>query len=155
MRKQRSKYESKMLDLTRTSRMTAGGRRFSFRALVIVGDQKGQVGLGIAKGLDVAQSIEKATKKAEKEMIKIPIIENTIPHQTEAKFGAAKVLLKPQMKGRGLVAGGTVRVICNLAGIKDISSKTLGKTNNKINNAKATIKALKLLKHADSSIKSK
>ncbi len=154
MKEKKDEFESKMLDLTRTSRMTAGGRRFSFRTVVIIGDKKGQVGMGMAKGSDVAQSIEKATKVAKKDLIKVPIVQDTIPHQVEAKFGAARVLLKPQKKGRGLVAGGTIRVICTLAGIKNISSKILGKTNNKANNAKATIKALQKLEHADSSIKS-
>ncbi len=147
----KDEFESKMLDLTRTARMTAGGRRFGFRAVVVLGDKKNQVGLGVAKGSDVAQSFEKASKQAKNNLIEVPIVNDTIPHQTEAKFGAANVLLKPQAKGRGLVAGGTIRVICHLAGIKDISSKILGKTNNKLNNAKATIKALKKLRYADSS----
>ncbi|MDD5606306.1 MAG: 30S ribosomal protein S5 [Candidatus Pacebacteria bacterium] len=155
MKEKKDEFESKMLDLTRTARMTAGGRRFGFRTVVIIGDKKGQVGLGMAKGVDVAQSIEKATKQAKKNIITIPIIKDTIPYQTEAKFGAARVLLKPQTTGRGLVAGGTIRIICTLAGIKNISSKILGKTNNKANNAKATIKALKKLKHADTPITNK
>ena len=142
----RDDFESKLLDLARVTRVTAGGRRIRFRAGVVVGDKKNQVGFGIAKGLDVAQAVEKATRAAKKNLIKVPIEEETIPHQVEAKFGAAKVMLKPQRKGRGLVAGGTVRLICALAGIKNISSKMLGKTSNKINNAKATIKALKKLK---------
>jgi len=142
----RDDFESKLLDLARVTRVTAGGRRIRFRAGVVVGDKKNQVGFGIAKGLDVAQAVEKATRAAKKNLIKVPIKEETIPHQVEAKFGAAKIMLKPQRKGRGLVAGGTVRVICALAGIKNISSKMLGKTSNKINNAKATIKALKKLK---------
>jgi len=100
----------------------------------------------VARGLDVAQAIEKATRLAKKNLIEFPIIEDTIPHEVEAKFGAAKVLLKPQRKGRGLVAGGTVRVICTLSGIKNISSKILGRTGNKLNNARATIIALKKLK---------
>ena len=142
----KDEFESKLLGLARVTRMTAGGRRFRFRAAVIVGDKKGRVGFGVAKGADVAQAVEKSTRIAKKNIIKIPIKEGTIPHQVEAKFGAAKVLLRPQKKGRGLVAGGTVRVICDLAGIKNISSKILGRTNNKINNAKATISALSKLK---------
>ncbi len=152
-KEKKDEFDSKMLDLTRTARITAGGRRFSFRTLMVIGDKKGQVGIGVAKGADVAQGIEKATKKAKKNLITVPIVNETIPCQTEAKFGAAKVLLKPQIKGRGLVAGGTIRVICTLAGVKNISSKILGKTNNKINNAKATIKALEKLQYADSSNK--
>lgn len=138
--------ESKLLDLARVVRMAAGGRRFRFRAVVVVGNKAGKVGIGVAKGRDVAQAIEKATRLAKKHLIEIPIIEETIPHQIEAKFGAAKVLLKPQAKGRGLVAGGVVRVICQLAGIHNISAKVIGKTRNKLNNARATIAALKKLK---------
>lgn len=154
----KEEFESKLLDLARVARMTAGGRRFRFRALVVVGDQKGRVGIGIAKGADVSQSIEKATFDAKKNIITVPIEKETIPHQVEAKFGAARILLKPQHKGRGLVAGGTVRVICTMAGIKNISSKVLARTGNKVNNASATIKALKKLKayeHANPSNKPK
>lgn len=142
----KDEFDSKLLDLTRVMRMTAGGRRFRFRAGVVVGDKKGKIGFGIAKGADVAQAIEKATRIAKKNVVVIPIKEETIPHQVEAKFGAAKVMLKPQRKGRGLVAGGTVRVICSLVGIRNISSKKIGRTSSKINNAKATIKALEKLK---------
>ena len=151
----KDEFESKLLDLARVTRMTAGGRRLRFRALMIIGDKRGQVGFGLAKGRDVAQAVEKATRVAKKNLIKIPIIKDTIPHRVEAKFGAAKVMLKPQREGRGLVAGGTVRVVCALAGIKNISSKVLGRTSNKINNAKATILALKKLKHAITSTKTK
>ena len=142
----KDEFESKLLDLARVTRVSAGGRRFRFRAVVVVGDKKGKVGVGVAKGLDVAQAVEKATRLARKNLIEVPIIEDTIPHQVYAKSGAAKVILKPQRKGRGLVAGGTVRVICNLGGIRNISSKILGRTGNKLNNAQATIKALKELK---------
>ncbi len=145
----KEELESKLLDLARVTRVSAGGRRFRFRALVVVGNRMGRVGVGVAKGMDVAQAVEKASRLAKKNLIEIPIIEETIPHEVYAKFGAAEVLLKPQRKGRGLVAGGTVRVICNLAGIKNISSKVLGRTGNKINNAFATIKALKSLKVRD------
>lgn len=141
----KDEFESKLLDLARIARMTAGGRRFRFRALMIVGDMKGKVGFGIAKGEDVSQAIEKATKKAKKNLVEVPIEEETIPCQVEAKCGAARVLLKPQSKGRGLVAGGTVRTLCLLAGIKNISSKIIGKTANKVNNTKATIAAFKKL----------
>ena len=139
-------FESKLLNLSRVSRMTAGGRRFRFQAVMVIGDEKGKVGLGVAKGADVAQAIEKATEIAKKNVIVVPIANETIPHQVEAKFGAARVLLKPQRKGRGLVAGGTVRIVCALAGIKNISSKILSRTGNKLNNAKAAIEALEKLK---------
>lgn len=142
----KDEFDSKLLDLARVTRMVAGGRRFRFRATVVVGNKMGKVGIGMAKGLDVAQAVEKATRMAKKNLILVPIVKDTIPHRILAKFSAAKVLLKPQTQGRGLVAGGTVRIICNLAGIKNISSKVLGKTSNKLNNAKAVIKALQSLK---------
>ena len=142
----REEFESKLLDLDRVTRVTGGGKRLRFRALIVAGNKTGKVGIGVAKGSDVPRAIEKATKLAKKHLIEVPIIGDTIPHEVSAKFGAAEVLLKPQKKGRGLVAGGAVRVICNLAGIKNISSKVLGATKNKINNAKATIKALRALK---------
>ena len=94
----------------------------------------------------MAQAVEKATRLAKRDLIEVPIVEGTIPYEVFSKFGAAEILLRPQRKGRGLVAGGTVRVICSLAGIKDISSKVLGRTGNKLNNARATISALKKLK---------
>ena len=142
----KDEFDSKLLDLTRVMRMTAGGRRFRFRAGIVVGDKKGRIGFGVAKGADVAAAVEKATRVAKRNIVIVPIVNETIPHPIEAKFGAARIMLKPQSKGRGLVAGGTVRVICALAGIKNISSKKLGHTSNKINNAKATILALKRLK---------
>lgn len=147
-REEKSKdgFESKLLDLARVTRVTAGGRHFRFRAVVIIGNKTGKVGVGVAKGTDVAQAIEKATRFARKDLIEVPILDGTIPHEVYAKYSAAKVLLKPQRKGRGLVAGGTVRVICDLVGIKNISSKILGRTGSKINNAKATIEALKQLR---------
>ena len=144
--KSKEEFESKLLDLTRVVRVAAGGRRLRFRAAVVVGNKKGQVGIGVAKGLDVVGAIEKATRLAKKSLITVSIVNDTIAHEVIAKFGAAKVLLRPQKKGRGLVAGGTVRVICGLVGIKDISSKILGRTGNKINNAKATISALQKLR---------
>lgn len=144
--KEKEEFDSKLLDLSRVMRMTAGGRRFRFRAGVVIGDKKGRVGFGVDKGADVAQAIEKATRVAKKNLIKVLIENETIPHRVEAKFGAAKILLKPQKRGRGLVAGGTVRDVCNLAGIKNISSKIIGKTGNKISNAKATICALEKLR---------
>lgn len=142
----KEEFESKLLDLARVTRVTAGGKKLRFRAVVVIGDRKGNVGVAVAKGQDVAQAIEKATRLAKKNTIEVPIFGQTIPHQVEAKFGPARVLLKPQREGRGLVAGGQVRVICDLAGIKNISSKLLSKSRNKLNIARATIAALKKLK---------
>ncbi len=142
----KDEFESKLLDLARVVHVRAGGKTLRFRAAVVSGDRKGKVGFGVATGLDVAQAIDKATRFSKKDLISISIVNDTISHQVQAKFGAAKILLRPQRKGRGLVAGGTVRVICTLAGIKNVSSKVLGRTGNKINNARATIEALEKLK---------
>ncbi|KPJ73360.1 30S ribosomal protein S5 [Parcubacteria bacterium DG_74_1] len=148
--RKKDEFESKLLDLARVAHTRAGGKKLRFRAIIVTGDKAGKVGVGVASGLDVAQAVEKATFQAKRNLIKIPIVENTIPHEVEAKFGPAQILLRPQRKGRGLVAGGTVRIICQLAGIKNISSKVLSRTGNKLNNARATIKALKKIKYATS-----
>jgi len=142
----KEEFESKLLDLARVAHTRAGGRRIGFRAAVVIGNKEGKVGFGIAKGKDVAFAVEKATRLAKKNLIEVAITGDSIPYEVYSKFGSAKVLLRPQRRGRGLVAGGTVRLICNLAGIKNISSKILGRTGNKINNARATIEALKKLK---------
>jgi small subunit ribosomal protein S5 len=144
--KPQDEFESKLLDLTRVTRVTAGGKQLRFRAIIVVGDRKGNIGLGVSKGLDVSQAIEKATRVAKKNLMVVPINkEGTIDHEVEAKFGPSVILLKPQKKGKGLMAGGAVRTLCQLAGIQDISSKILSRTTNKLNNAKATIKAFELL----------
>jgi small subunit ribosomal protein S5 len=144
--KAKDEFDSKLLDLARVTRVTAGGKRFKFRAVVVVGNRAGKVGLGLAKGQDVAQAVEKATRLAKKNLIEVPIIKDTIPHSVFAKFSSAKVMLKPKIKGGGIIAGGAVRTVCSLAGIKNISSKIMGRTTNKLNNARATIEALKKLK---------
>lgn len=144
--KMKDEYDSKLLDLARVTHVRAGGKKLSFRAVIVSGNKKGKVGVGVATGLDVAQAVEKATRLSKKNLTEVPIIQETIPHEVYAKFGPAEILLKPQRKGRGLVAGGVVRVICTLAGIKNISSKVLGRTGNKLNNAMATIEAIKKLK---------
>ena len=148
--RQKDEFQTKLLDLARVTRVTGGGKRMSFRAVVVAGDKKGKVGIGINKGKDVSQAIEKATRHAKKDLVNVIIVDGTIPHEVEAKYGPARILLKPQMKGRGLVAGGAVRTICDLAGIKNISSKILSGSKNKLNNARATMEALKKLKAAKS-----
>lgn len=144
--KEKPEYDQKLLGVARVTRVVAGGRRFRFRATVVIGNRSGKVGVGVKKGQDVSMAVEKAVVHAKKHLIVVPMIDGTIPHETEAKFNTAKVLLKPGIKGRGIVAGGAVRVVCNLAGIENISGKILGKTKNKLNNARATIKALQQLK---------
>ena len=141
-----SGLKDKVLDLRRVTRVVAGGKRFRFRATVILGDEKGRVGVGIAKGADVAQSVAKAKHHAQKNIIKITLKGRTIPHEVEAKFSAAKVRIKPAVEGHGLRAGGAVRVVLSLAGVKDATAKCLGRTPNKLTNALATMEALKKLK---------
>ncbi len=142
----KDEFKEKVLDLRRVTRVTAGGKRFRFRATVVVGDERGRVGVGVAKGLDVAQAIAKARLDGKKNLIKVPSVQGTIPHDVEAKYSAARVRLRPARAGHGLVAGGSVRAVLALAGIRNITSKCLGRTPNKLTNAKATIEALKLLK---------
>ena len=144
--KEKSEFEQKLLDIRRTARMVAGGRRFSFRALVIIGNKQGKVGVGLAKGADVTIAVEKAVNQAKKNIAEIAITENkSIAQMVEAKYGAAKVMLKPAVKGKGIIAGGAVRIICSLAGIENVVSKIIGRTTNKLNNARAAIEALKKL----------
>lgn len=144
---EKPEFEQKLLDIRRTARMKAGGRRFSFRAVVIVGNKRGKVGVGIASGADVTIAVEKAVKQAKKHFIDIVLTDDkTIPYEVQAKYGAARVFLKPAARGRGIIAGGTVRAICLLGGIENITAKIIGRTNNKLNNARAAIKALEKLK---------
>ncbi len=138
-------FEQKILELARVTRVTKGGKRMRFRACLIIGDRKGRVGMGVAKGADVAMSVEKAFRKAKKNMVTIPLINETIPHVIDRKFAAAHVLLKPAPKGTGLKCGGPVRVILELGGVPNAVSKVMG-SKNKINNAKAVIAALGALK---------
>ena len=147
MGKEKSEFEQKVLDIRRVARVVAGGRRFRFRATVVLGDHKGRVGVGIDKGADTSEAIEKAARDAKKNLIAVPIKNNTIPHEVIGKFSSAVVLLKPASEGRGIVAGGPVRVVVDFAGISNITSKILGTTTNKLNNARATVEALKQLKN--------
>lgn len=144
--KPKSEFEQKTLEIRRVVRVVSGGRRFSFRVTVALGDRKGRVGIGTAKGQDVALAIEKAARQGKKHMIKILMEDGTIPHEIEVKLKSARILLKPAKKGTGVIAGGAVRVVCDLAGIKNVVSKILGKSTNKINIAEATIEAFKQLK---------
>lgn len=146
-KREKSEFDQKILDIRRVTRVVAGGKRFRFRATVVVGDHKGRVGVGVDKGADTSESIEKAARAAKKNLISIPITNDTIPHEVSGKFGSARVILKPAKEGRGLVAGGPARTVVSLAGITSVTSKILGTTTNKLNNARATIEALKKLKN--------
>lgn len=135
---QKEKIEKKVLQIDRVSRTVRGGRRIRFRALVAVGNHAGRVGIGVAKGPEVALAVEKATKIAQKQMIEVPIINETITQPIRISQGSVEIILKPAKPGTSIVAGGAIRTICELAGIKNIVGKILG-TANKINNSKALI----------------
>ncbi|MFH2063411.1 MAG: 30S ribosomal protein S5 [bacterium] len=146
---EKSEFDSRILDLARVTRVTKGGKRMRFRACIILGDRKGRVGYGVAKGADVQQAVNKATSKAKKVMISVPVAGGTVPHEVRRKFAAAQVMIKPAPEGTGVKAGGAVRVVLELAGVPNVVAKILG-SNNKINNAKATMLALRGLKQVDS-----
>lgn len=145
MPKERPEFEQKLVDVARVVRVVAGGRRFRFRACVVIGNKKGKVGVGIAKGTDVAGAVEKAVARAKKNLIQVPIVNDTIPHQIQVKYKSANVLLKPARQGTGVIAGGAVRAVCELAGIENITSKMLGSAN-KVSNVQACILAFKKLR---------
>lgn len=142
LEKKKDEFEQEIIDIARVTRVMGGGKRMSFRACVVIGDKKGQLGLGVKKGPDVTTAIQKAVACARKRMVRVEIVDGTIPHGVIEKFGAAKVMLKPAQKGRGVIAGGPVRAVLETAGVKNIVSKMMG-SKNKINNAWATLNALK------------
>lgn len=135
-------FDERVLHIDRVARVVKGGRRFRFRALVVVGDRKNRVGVGISKGADVTSAVAKATDVAKKNMIIVELTRGTLPHDVQAKVGGANILIKPASAGTGLIAGGVVRTILEVAGIQNVLSKSLGSTN-KANTAYATIAALK------------
>jgi small subunit ribosomal protein S5 len=137
-------FEELVINVDRVSRVVKGGRRFRFKALVVIGDHKTKVGIGVAKGADVQVAIQKATDVAKKNLITIPILNETIPHENEIKYSGARVLLKPAAPGTGIIAGGVVRSIIGMTGIRNLLSKSLNSTN-KVNIAYATIEALRTL----------
>lgn len=142
-------FEEYVINIDRVARVVKGGRRFRFKALVAVGDNKNRVGIGVSKGADVQSAVAKATDVAKKNLVTIPVTKNaTIPHDVEVKVSGARVLLKPAAPGTGVIAGGVVRSIIGLTGIHNLLSKSLGSTN-KVNNAYATIEALRQLVPAD------
>ncbi|MFH2018760.1 MAG: 30S ribosomal protein S5 [bacterium] len=145
---EKKEFDQYILDLARVTRVTQGGKHLSFRVCVILGDRRGRVGYGIAKGKDVQLGVEKAVRQAKKKIITVPIVNETIPHVVYCKFKAAEVMLKPAPRGSGIIAGGAVRAVLELAGIPNISSKILGKTKNKITITKATFEALGKFKKA-------
>ncbi|MFW0871130.1 MAG: ribosomal protein S5 [Patescibacteria group bacterium] len=142
-RREKSEFDQKIISLRRVTRVMAGGRRFSFSAAVVIGDKKGRVGFGIGKAGDTAMAIDKAVRMAKKDMVHIKRTENnSIPYDTQAKYKASAVLLRP-VWGKGLAAGGAVRVVLEMAGIDEVGGKLLSRSKSNINNAKATLEALK------------
>jgi len=137
-------FDERTLHIDRVARVVKGGRRFRFRALIVVGDRKHKVGIGMAKGADVTAAINKATEVAKKNMVTISLYKGTLPHEVDAKVSGAHILLKPASAGTGLIAGGAIRTILEVAGVKDALSKSLG-SSNKANTAYATLMALESL----------
>lgn len=134
-------FEEVVIAIDRVARVVKGGRRFRFQALVVVGNRKNKVGVGLAKGADVQAAVAKATDVAKKHLITVPIVNTTIPHDVEVKVSGAHVLIKPAAPGTGVIAGGVVRAVLSVTGITNLISKSLGSTN-KVNIAYATVKAL-------------
>ncbi len=144
----KDEFEQRLLEVARVTRVMAGGKRMNFRACVAIGDKKGNVGVGLGKGADVTMAVNKAVNRAKKAMVNVPIVNETIPHEVSLKLGAAKLIMKPAKKGRGVISGGVVRVIMELAGVANVTTKSLG-TNNKVNNARCTIEALRRLHRSE------
>lgn len=138
-------FDQKVVEITRVTRVVAGGKRMRFRALVVIGDRKGKVGMGLRKGVDVAEAVNKAVNAAKKNMIVVPLVNETIPHQVKLKYASSRILLIPARPGTGIIAGGALRSVLDLAGVKNILSKMLG-SSNKVNNVKAVFEAFKIMK---------
>lgn len=141
----RDEFDQKVVEVKRVTRVVAGGKRMRFRALVVIGDHKGKVGMGLRKGADVSESVNKAVAQAKKSLITLPLVSETIPHQVNIKYKSSKLLLKPAKAGSGVIAGGAVRSVMELAGVKNVVSKMLG-SNNKVNNVKAVFLAFEKMK---------
>ena len=145
LQKQRLKFVERLIKINRVSKVTKGGKKLSFRAIVIVGNEKGQVGVGVAKANDVVNAFKKAKTDGRKNLIKLPITKSlSIPHHVVGNYGACKIIMRPSSEGSGVIAGGAVRTVLEVAGVKNVIAKQLG-SNNLLNNARASICALKNL----------
>jgi small subunit ribosomal protein S5 len=134
-------FDQKIVEVKRVTRVVAGGKRMRFRALVVIGDKKGKVGIGLRKGADVSEAVNKAVNAAKKTLVSVNIVNDTIPHEMKFKFKSSVIFLKPALQGTGVIAGGAIRQVLDLAGVKNVLSKMLG-SSNKVNNVMATYLAL-------------
>lgn len=148
----KNEFDQKVVEVSRVTRVVAGGKRMRFRALVVIGDHKGKVGMGLKKGADVSESVNKAVNQAKKNMITLPLVNETIPHGLKVKYKSSSLMLKPAKPGTGVIAGGAVRSVMELAGVKNVVSKMLG-SNNKVNNVKAVFSAFSKMKSKDAMFK--
>jgi small subunit ribosomal protein S5 len=147
-----SSFDERVVDIGRTAKVVKGGRHFGFRAVVVVGDNKGTIGVGVGKAREVPDAVRKGTEKARKAMKPVFISGNTIPHPVTAKFGASQVMLKPATPGTGVIAGGGVRAVLECAGVHDVLTKSLG-SSNKLNVVRATVLALSQMKNVEAEAK--
>lgn len=143
--RERSEFDQKVVEIKRVTRVVAGGKRMRFRALVVIGDHKGRVGMGLRKGMDVSDSVQKAVNAAKKQMITLPLVKDTVPHDVRIKYKSSQLIIRPAKPGTGVIAGGAVRAVMDLAGVKNVMCKMIG-SNNKVNNVKAVFAAFKNLK---------
>ena len=147
-------FDQKVVEVKRVTRVTGGGKRMRFRALIVIGDHKGRVGIGLRKGVDVAEAVNKAVNEAKKNMITLPLVNDTIPHEIKLKYKSSKIIMLPARPGTGVIAGGAVRSVLDMAGVKNVISKMLG-SNNKVNNVRATFAAFKQMRSKETILASR
>lgn len=142
-------FDQKVVEVKRVTRVTGGGKRMRFRALVVIGDHKGKVGIGLRKGNDVSEAVNKAVNEAKKNMITLPLVNDTIPHEIKLKYKSSQIIMLPARPGTGVIAGGAVRSVLDMAGVKNVISKMLG-SNNKVNNVRAAFAAFNSMRSKES-----